>query len=128
VKIIAMPLEYVKIAVTPKEILQRVQTEADARLGETVERLFSILRNRHTHKCWQKECDCEYCRFINGEYVDAKLTLHKIKKRVRFYEDIWNLTEYEMNCLWKWDMHACNQKEHIRDLKNHKKELQENIL
>jgi hypothetical protein len=128
VKIIAMPLECVKIAVTPKEILQRVQMEADVRLGETVERLFSILRNRHTHQCWRKECGCEYCRFITGKYVDEKLALHALKKRIRILDDYWNVCDYELPLIRKLEMDASNQKSKIRLLKGHKKELQENIL
>jgi hypothetical protein len=121
-------LENVKIAVTPKEILQRVQEEADVRLGDTIEHLFSILRNRHTHQCWRRECGCEYCRFITGKYVDEKLVLHKLKRRIRMLDDYWNNSDYELRVLWKLQVDQCNQKAKIRLLKDHKKELQDNIL
>jgi hypothetical protein len=49
---------------TPQQILKEVQDKADARFGETIERLLLTLRHRHTHQCWRKECYCEYCQFI----------------------------------------------------------------
>ena len=113
---------------TVTEILLRVQREADARLGDTVERLFFILRNRHTHQSWRKECGCEYCRFITGEYVDEKLSLHKLKRRIRILDDYWNASDYELQLLWQLQADQWKQKAKISLLKGHKKELQENIL
>jgi hypothetical protein len=113
---------------TPQQIVNRVQKEADARLGDTIERLFFILRNRHTHQCWRRECDCEYCRFINGKYVDEKLALHYLKRRIRILDDYWNNSDYELRLLWKLQVDQCNQKTKISLLKGHKKELQENII
>lgn len=121
-------MKFVRIAVTPKEILHRVQKEADARFGDTVERLFSILRNRHTHQCWRKECGCEYCRFITGKYVDEKLVLHRLKRRIRILDDYWNASDYELQLLWQLQADQWKQKAKIRLLKGHKKELQDNIL
>ena len=72
-----------------QQIFQLVKEGADAHLGETIERLFSILRNRHTHQCWRKECDCEYYLFINGPYVREKLKLHSIKKHLNRLDNYW---------------------------------------
>jgi len=113
---------------TPQQIVNRVQKEADARLGDTIERLFFILRNRHTHQCWRRECGCEYCRFINGEYVDEKMALHYLKRRIRVLDDYWNASDYELQLLWQLQTDQWKQKSKIRLLKDHKKELQENII
>jgi len=113
---------------TPQQIINRIQKEADARLGDTIERLFLILRNRHTHQCWRKECDCEYCRFINGKYVHEKLVLHALKRRIRELDDYWNASDYELQLLWQLHADQWKQKAKIRLLKNHKKELHENIV
>ena len=112
---------------TAQQILNRVQKEADARLGDTVERLFLILRNRHTHKCWERKCDCEYCRFINGEYVHEKLILHRIKKRINRI-DYWDAMDWEITLMPQLVTDQSKQKAKIKLLKGHKKELQENIL
>jgi len=117
----------VKIAVTPKEILQLVQKGADDRLGETVERMLLILRYHHTHQSWRKECSCEYCQFINGEYVKAKLKLHQIKKRINRI-DYWACADWEMTLMPQLVVDQLNQKCEIHVLKKHKKELQENII
>ena len=71
-------------------IQKQIQIGADARFDETVDRLFEVLLNRHTHKCWEKNCSCEYCRFINGKYVNEKLSMHRLKKRIRQLDDYWN--------------------------------------
>lgn len=113
---------------TPQQIAKKVQDEADARVGEVIERLLLLLRNRHTHQCWRKECCCEYCQFINGQYVDEKMRLHALKKRIRYYESIWMLTETEMHGMMGVESRAAVQKWRIKALKQHKKELQTNIL
>lgn len=114
---------------TPKEILKRVQEEADARLGETVEKLLLILRYRHTHQCWRKECGCEYCRFINGEYVREKLYLHGLKKKENILEQMyWTATDGEVARMYSLANQILNQKSLIRELKQHKKQLQGNIV
>ena len=117
-----------RIAVTPKQILQMVHDGADARIGDTVERLMVILHNRHTHQCWKRECGCEYCQFINGEYVNAKLQLHQIKKQINHYERIWYLTDGEVNATVGLVKKQLEQKQHVRMLKTHKKNLQTNII
>lgn len=114
---------------TPKEILQLVQEGADARLGETVEKLLLILKYRHTHQCWRKECSCEYCRFINGEYVSEKLALHALKKRHNILENMyWTATDGEVAKMEFVAYKMLQQKSKIRTLKNHKKELQGHIV
>ena len=111
-----------------QQILQLVKKGADERLGDIIERLFSILRNHHTHQCWRKECYCEYCRFINGKYVDEKMTLHHLKKRIRILDDYWNSSDYELQLLWQLQADQWRQKTKIRLMKDHKKELQKDIL
>ena len=117
------------IAVTPKEILKLVQEGADARLGETVEKLLLILKYRHTHQCWRKECSCEYCRFINGEYVSEKLALHALKKNFNRLDAIyWTATDGEvarMNYAWE---SIVEKRKRIKILKSHKRELQGHIV
>jgi hypothetical protein len=110
------------------KIKELVTKEADARFGETIERLLLILRNRHTHKCHEKECWCEYCRYIRGEYVDNKLYLHKLKVRLRIYEQTYHLTDYEVNDTLYIQNKIWNQLEKVRALKDHKKDLQTNII
>ena len=105
-----------------------VQKQSDARFDETIGKLLVILRNRHTHQCWRKECSCEYCQFINGQYVSEKLALHQLKKRIRYYESIWMLTDTEMHGMMGVESRAAVQKWRIKALKQHKKELQTNIL
>jgi hypothetical protein len=110
------------------EIRARVKAESDARFGETIEKMLLILRYRHTHQCWHKECWCEYCQFINGQYVQEKLALHQLKKKIRFYEQIWMLTSDEADGMLGVETRAANQKWRIKMLKEHKKELQKEIL
>jgi len=114
---------------TPNEILKLVQEGADARLGETVEKLLLILRYRHTHQCWRKECSCEYCRFINGQYVTEKLLLHGLKKKENILEQMyWTATDGEVAKMYFLGTQILEQKSKIRTLKEHKKKLQGNIV
>lgn len=113
---------------TTQEIVKRVQEKADARFGETIERLLLLLRQRHTHQCWKRECNCDYCRFINGEYVDAKLLLHKTKKRIRHYEYLYDLKWNEESHLINLEMWAARLKTQVCVFKQHKKDLQKEIL
>lgn len=110
------------------EIRARVKAESDARFGETIEKMLLILRYSHTHQCWRKECGCEYCRFINGQYIGEKLRLHAIKKRIRYYEQLWALTENEMHGMLGVESLAAVQKWRIKELKGHKKEMQTHVL
>ncbi len=86
---------------TPQQILNLVKKEADVRFGETIERLFSILLSRHAHQYWLKECDCEYCKFINGKYTDKKYILHYLKKSIKNFDNCLNTHEYEYKLLCK---------------------------
>lgn len=90
--------------------------------------MFSVLRNRHTHQSWMRECGCDYCRFINGDYVEAKLRLHKIKKRINYYDNLWNLTETEMHSMMGVESSLWAQKQLVFMLKQHKQELKEEVL
>lgn len=112
----------------PKQILKRVQEQADARMGETVERLLYTLRMQHTHECWRKECFCDYCRFINGDYVQNKLYLHRLKKRINYYDYISSLTDGETSVMVSLENSVLDQKIKIQNLKEQKKNLQKNVL
>jgi hypothetical protein len=114
--------------VTPQQISKRVQEGADARFGDTIGRLLLTLRYRHTHQSWRKECYCEYCQFINGQYMTEKMALHQLKKKIRFYEQIWMLTSDEVDGMLSVETRATVQKWRIKALKEHKKELQKEIL
>jgi hypothetical protein len=113
---------------TPNNIQELVTKGADARFGETIERLLSIVRNRHTHKCHEKECWCEYCRFIRDEYVSEKLFLHKLKVRLRIYEQTYHLTDREINDTMHFEAKIWQQKLKVAELKAHKKDFHANIL
>lgn len=114
---------------TPAQILKLVQEGADARLGETVEKLLLILKYHHTHQCWRKECSCEYCRFINGEYVTEKLALHALKKNFNRLDSMyWTATDGEVARMeFAWER-MVKKKQYIKSLKNHKRELQGHIV
>ena len=119
----------VKIAVTPKDILQKVSDGADARLGETVERLLLLLRNHHTHNSWRHECWCEYCKFIRDNYTTEKLRLHQLKKRHNILDNIcWANTHGEVATLLRLDLEMLETKSLLRSLKIQKKELQTNVI
>jgi len=132
-----LPLPLIPKQMTPNKIRELIDKEADARFGETIERLLTIVRNRHTHKCHEKECWCEYCRFIRDEYVKTKLRLHRLKKYIRHYDngdfdrigsefDAAGWESYQQ--YWNLNFKLVNLKFHIKDLKSHKKDLQTNII
>ena len=110
------------------DIRTLIRQESDARFDETVGKLLEILRNRHTHQCWRKECSCEYCRFINGPYVAEKLALHQLRKRIRYYERLFYLTDSEMHGMMGVESRAAAQKWRIKAMREHKKSLKDNIL
>ena len=112
---------------TARQIAKRVQDEADARFGDTIGRLLLLLRQRHAHQCWRKECFCDYCQFINGQYVDEIMRLHAMKKRLRYYEYT-SLTMDETDVMMKLDTDVAVQKWRIKDFKKLKKEMQKDIL
>ena len=123
-----MDLQISQRQMTIQEIAKQVQEKADARFDKTIERLLFVLRNKHIHQCWHKECTCEYCNFINGDYVNAKMQLHTLKKRIRYCEYLYNLTDAEENGMVKLEMDKLKQKARVTELKGYKKELQKNIL
>ena len=98
------------------DIISEIKRLADARFGEVIEKVLLNLRYHHTHQCRRKECECEYCQFINGPYIREKLALQKLKRRIRYYDQIWWLTDMEM------------EKVKILHLKDQKKEMQREIL
>jgi len=112
---------------TARQIIKQVQEQADVRFADVIERLLSILRTKHTHQCWRRECDCEYCQFINGQYVDAKLNLHWSKVRLKIIDNEYydnecpSIVNFAVNRI-------IDQLGVIRKLKKFKKELQGNIL
>ena len=109
------------------EIRDLIQRTADARFGETIEKLLLLLRQQHGHQCWRKECSCGYCRFINGEYVDAKMVLHQMKKRMNWYE-YHSLTFDEASGMMSLEHNLWLQKQRISALREHKKELRKDVL
>lgn len=120
-----------------KQIHEKVAVEADARFGETIDRLLTIVRNRHTHNC-NKECGCEYCRFITGDYIQNKLRLHRLKKDLRYYDngdfhlmrldhDMMRATNSH-NFYWILNFTIEDLKRRIKELKCHKKDLRTNII
>jgi hypothetical protein len=51
-----------------------------------------------------------------------------LKRRIRELDDYWNASDYELQLLWQLQADQWKQKAKIRLLKNHKKELHENIV
>jgi len=85
------------------------------------------LRYHHTHQCWRKECNCEYCQFINRTYVFNKLQLHKLKKKMNWYE-YHNLNWDHAVDMMSLESNMWVQRQRIKALKVHKKELQKEVL
>ena len=112
---------------TARQIAKRIQDGADARFGDVIERLLLSLRQKHTHQCWHKECGCDYCRFINGPYVDEKLRLHAMKKRLRHYEHMF-LTWDKAVGMIGMESNIVEQKWRVKAFKELKKEMQKDIL
>lgn len=118
-----------KRPMNPSKILELVKQGADARLGETVERLLLNLRYHHTHQSWRKECGCEYCRFINSQYTHAKLYYHQLKKKHNILEAThWDATDAEIVRMHHMEEMMLHQKSMIRNLREHKKDLQQKII
>lgn len=111
---------------TLQEIQSKVDAAASARLPEVVGRVFATMRNQHTHNSWRGECWCDYCVFIRGEYVDAKMALHAIKKRLRYLE--WVCTDTEIHTMNRWYEQEGLQKWKCWELKQQKKALKEEVI
>lgn len=117
-----------KRSMNVSDIIARINGECDARFGEVIEKMLLKLRYYHTHQCWRKECGCEYCGFINGKYMQEKMVLHQLKKRIRIYEQTWMLTDDETGDMVWAETCIENQKWRIKKFREHKKELQKEIL
>ena len=125
---------------TPNKIRELIDKEADARFGETIERLLIIVRNRHTHQCGYDECRCEYCQFINVDYVSTKLRLHRLKRNLRHYDNgDYHKIESGLDLqiagasnshqfYWYLNYSIEALKRNLKKLKCHKKDLQTNII
>lgn len=113
---------------TTQDILQQVQERANIRLGDTVGQLLAILRGRHSHLCWRRDCTCDYCKFINGEYVSTKLAFHKLKKRIRHFEYLCYLTTEEHKRVYDLNTQEWVMKNKIKELRKRKKAMQTEIV
>lgn len=115
-----------------EQIRKKVAVESDARFGETIDRLLTIMRNRHTHKCHEKECWCEYCKFIRGEYVTEKMVLHTLKVRLRNITtdsmQSYHFTDYYIHDATYIETKIGAQMQKVAELKAYKKDLQTNII
>ena len=105
-----------KRPMTPQQIQSKVNEQASARFDEVIGRVFTALKHYHTHQSWRGECYCDYCCFIRGDYVRAKLALHQIKKRLNYLE--WSCSDTEIHtwnrihdsyCLQLWKCHELKQ-------------------
>lgn len=111
---------------TVQEIQRQVNEIAAERFGEIVRRAFDALRHRHTHNSWRGDCACEYCIFIRGDYVKAKLALHQIKKLINRME--WYGTDTEVKTMDAVYQRQLAQKLKVLELKEHKKQLKGNNI
>lgn len=108
-----------KRPMTHQQILHRVNQEASHRFLEVIEKVFCILRNRHAHNAYKKECFCDYCRFIISKYTDEKIRFHSIKRIFDTY-----------GCTNKRNLHVqlLIQKEIIEELKLQKNDLKFDVI
>lgn len=109
---------------TPKDILNRVTIEADARFGDTMDLLLALLRRQHRHQSWRKECFCEMCQHIRHEYVNAKLSLHYAKRRI----DRWENMDWEPSVLRNLEGDLVKAIRRVNVAKDYQKRLNENVL
>ena len=110
------------------DILRMVQEGADARFGDTIEQMLLLLRRQHTHQSHKKECFCEYCKFIRKEYTDSKLALHRVKRRFGYYDQIWNLTNYENELMVNVQSQMVSRMNIVRDMKKKKFDMWKDVL
>lgn len=57
-----------------------------------------------------------------------KIALHQLKKRIRYYERLFYLTDSEMHGMMGVESRAAAQKWRIKAMREHKKSLKDNIL
>jgi len=72
------------------DIRQKIKEDADARFGDTVDKLLYLLRQQHTHQSHKGECFCEYCTFIRTKYTDSKIALHHAKRKFDYYDNYYS--------------------------------------
>lgn len=106
---------------TATQLLKEVKERADARMGETIERLLPLVRNYHAHQAWRGECFCQYCDFIRNEYVPYKMQMHKLKKRIRYLE--WANNDVDIHNAWAADKRLMDMTHELFKIKHHKKQL-----
>lgn len=111
----------------PQQILNKVQEGADARFGETIERLLSALRRHHGHNSWKNECFCEYCRFIVKEYTDEKIRLHRLRVRLRIIDNEYS-DNHRPDLLDNAIDRVIKQQNLVWEMKEQKKVLQTSVL
>lgn len=111
---------------TPQEIIKAVNDKAHAQLQNVVERAFIGLRNRHTHISYRRECGCDYCNFITNSYTDAKLRLHRLKRKLRHIEG-WDYYYSDKDSYKIFSSYQMCENE-VSSLKDKKKNLKLQIL
>ena len=110
------------------DILQKVREGADAHFGDTVDKLLLLLRRQHTHQSHKGECHCEYCSFIRTTYTDAKIALHRIKRRFDYYDGFFSpeiddsirLTHLQQSCI--------HHQKHVLEMKAKKFDMWKDVL
>lgn len=110
------------------DIRHKVSEKADERFGETIQKLMETMKRQHAHKAYMGECYCEYCKFIRSEYTDAKIHLHRLKKRFSYLDDVCNLTELEEERILVLQQNMMRQSVEIMKLKDNKKDLLKQVL
>ena len=110
------------------DILQRVKDGADAKIGDTVNLLLSLLRRQHTHQSYRGECFCEYCSFIRREYTDSKLALHRIKRRFYYYDCYSDLTNEAKHSMLTTQNKLIEQMKVVSKMKQKKLEMHKDVL
>jgi hypothetical protein len=109
------------------DIRQKVQEGADARFGDTVDKLLLLLRRQHTHQCHTGECICEYCSFISGEYTDSKISLHKIQRRIDRI-DYWDGPDWELTLGEQLNRDLLKKLRHADTMKKKKFDMWKDVL
>lgn len=112
------------IAVTPKEILDKVSQIADTRLDETIEKLMVTLRHNHCKGKWRVGCDCDFCRFLKGEYAEQHIRIHRLKRRIE-HVDIWGAPDWEMTLFDQLQRDMKRNLEKLIEMKEQKKRFTE---
>ena len=112
---------------TTADIKQRVREGADARFGDTVDKLLLLLRRQHSHKSHFLECDCEYCRFILTKYTDSKLAFHRTKRRMDRI-DYWGGPDWELTLLDQLKTDMIQKFQRVNEMKAKKLDMWKDVL